>query len=75
MYDPAFLSVARAIELIKPSSLPALEDIDIIQDFLNPTLFPGVSSSVKVHQGFRDAHAKYALLSFHVCILFDADTL
>ncbi|KAI0825661.1 lipase [Irpex lacteus] len=40
--------------------LPVLEDIDIIQDFLNPTLFPGVSSSVKVHQGFRDAHAKSA---------------
>ncbi|KAF7370989.1 Lipase [Mycena sanguinolenta] len=35
-------------------------DIGIFQGTLDPTLFPGVSSSVGVHEGFRDEHAKTA---------------
>ena len=39
------------------SSLSDLTDIDILMGNLSPTLFPGVSSSVQVHEGFRDEHA------------------
>ncbi len=39
------------------ASLSDLTDIDILMGNLSPTLFPGVSSSVQVHEGFRDEHA------------------
>lgn len=46
-------------QLILPcSSLPILEDVDIVLEELDQSLFPGVPSSVKVHSGFKDAHAK-----------------
>ncbi len=37
-----------------------LTDIDALQDNLDTKLFPGVSSDVYVHGGFRDAHASTA---------------
>lgn len=37
-----------------------LTDVDILMGNLDSTLFPGVSSSVQVHAGFRDEHAKTA---------------
>jgi hypothetical protein len=38
------------------------KDINISLEPLDRTLFPGVSSSVKVHSGFSGAHAKYVEL-------------
>lgn len=38
-------------------SVSLLTDANILQDPLDTKLFPGVSSSVKVHDGFRNAHA------------------
>lgn len=38
-----------------------LTDVDIFMGNLDSTLFPGVSSSVQVHEGFRNEHAKTAL--------------
>ena len=34
-----------------------MTDANVVQVNLDATLFPGVSSSVKVHSGFRNAHA------------------
>src|ERR1700721_3191861 len=36
--------------------LSDLTDIEIAQVSLDPTLFPGVPSGIKVHQGFSDEH-------------------
>ena len=38
-----------------------LTDLSILTDPLDTTLFPGVSSNVLVHGGFRDEHAQTAL--------------
>lgn len=38
-------------------SVSLLTDVNVLQDPLDTKLFPGVSSSVKVHDGFRNAHA------------------
>jgi hypothetical protein len=40
-----------------PQSLSLLTDAHILQRPLDPALFPTVPSSVKVHSGFRNAHA------------------
>jgi len=40
--------------------LPLLEDANIIFSKLDPTLFPGIHSSVKVHSGFKDTQASVA---------------
>ena len=45
-------------------SLPLLTDIDIVLDDLDSSLFPGVSSSVKVHNGFGEAHERCVLSSY-----------
>ncbi|KAF8164407.1 lipase class 3 family protein [Pholiota molesta] len=37
-----------------------LTDVDVILESLNPSLFPGVSSSVKTHSGFANEQAKTA---------------
>ncbi|KIY62159.1 alpha/beta-hydrolase [Cylindrobasidium torrendii FP15055 ss-10] len=34
-----------------------LTDIDVLQDQLDPALFPGITDDVYVHGGFRDQHA------------------
>jgi predicted lipase len=44
------------------NSLSLLTDADIILGELDSTLFPGVPSSVRVHEGFRDEHVKTATL-------------
>ena len=44
-------------------SVPILIDIDILPVKLDPSLFPGVSSDVKVHAGFGLAHKSFVLLS------------
>jgi hypothetical protein len=41
-------------------SLPLVEDSDFFLESLDPSLFPGVSSDVKVHNGFKDAQAASA---------------
>jgi hypothetical protein len=38
--------------------LPILTDINILRRELNPTLFPGISSNVQVHDGFADVQEK-----------------
>ncbi|EIN06272.1 lipase [Punctularia strigosozonata HHB-11173 SS5] len=40
--------------------LPLITDADIAKGTLDSTLFPGISSSVEVHEGFRSAQASAA---------------
>ncbi|THH04592.1 hypothetical protein EW145_g5402, partial [Phellinidium pouzarii] len=40
--------------------LADLTDVDFFLDNLNSTLFPGIDSSIQVHNGFADEHAKVA---------------
>ncbi|KAJ7272653.1 alpha/beta-hydrolase [Mycena haematopus] len=40
--------------------LPLITDSEFFLGTLNSTLFPGLSSSIEVHDGFRDAQAKSA---------------
>ncbi|TBU52719.1 lipase [Dichomitus squalens] len=40
--------------------LPLLEDASIIRESLDPSLFPGISSSVGVHSGFAGSQARSA---------------
>lgn len=40
--------------------LSVLTDVNIHMSSLSTALFPGVSSSIRVHEGFRDQHAKTA---------------
>jgi hypothetical protein len=47
------LSSSRSISLV--------EDSDFFLDSLDPHLFPGISSSVQVHNGFRDSQARSAV--------------
>jgi hypothetical protein len=42
--------------------MPLLTDADFFLENLDPNLFPGVSTDIKVHNGFKDAHAEYAQL-------------
>ena len=37
-----------------------MTDVNIVMKSLDTTLFPGVSSSVQVHGGFADEHARTA---------------
>ncbi|KAF8893960.1 alpha/beta-hydrolase [Infundibulicybe gibba] len=51
-------TVVVAHEGTDPTQLVSdLTDVNILQDNLDSTLFPGVSSSVTVHDGFRNEHA------------------
>lgn len=38
--------------------LADLTDLDLFLQGLDPTLFPGLPSSIQVHQGFANEHAK-----------------
>ncbi|KIM44391.1 hypothetical protein M413DRAFT_352271 [Hebeloma cylindrosporum] len=40
--------------------LPIITDIDFSLTTLSPTLFPGIGSAIKTHNGFGDAHARSA---------------
>ena len=35
-----------------------LTDVDALLESLNPTLFPGISSSIEAHSGFANEQAK-----------------
>ncbi|KAH9841586.1 alpha beta-hydrolase [Rhodofomes roseus] len=60
-YWPAQNAVVVAHEGTDPTQLLSdLTDVDILQENLDSTLFPGVSSDVWVHSGFADEHAKTA---------------
>jgi len=57
-YWPTQNTVVVAHEGTDPTQLVSiLTDVNILQDTLDTNLFPGVSSSVLVHDGFRNAHA------------------
>ncbi|KAF8867722.1 alpha/beta-hydrolase [Gymnopilus junonius] len=57
-FSPSQNSIIVAHEGTDPTQfLSDLTDINIAMDTLDSTLFPGVSSSVQVHQGFRNEHA------------------
>ncbi|KAI0034463.1 lipase class 3 family protein [Vararia minispora EC-137] len=60
-YDPTLDKVIVAHQGTDSDNLTAdLTDVEITMDPLDPTLFPGLSSTVHVHTGFRDAHARTA---------------
>ncbi|KAF9049827.1 alpha/beta-hydrolase [Panaeolus papilionaceus] len=57
-FSPSQNSVIVAHEGTDPTKfLSLLTDANIVMDTLNTSLFPGVSSSVQVHDGFQDQHA------------------
>lgn len=61
-FSPSLNSIVVAHEGTDPTQLMSdLTDVDIFMGNLDSTLFPGVSSSVQVHEGFRNEHAKTAL--------------
>lgn len=43
--------------MLSSPSVSDLTDVDIIMDTLDPTLFPGVPSTVEAHEGFLNEHA------------------
>ena len=43
----------------RPLSMPILTDANIILRKFDSTLFPGISSDVKVHDGFADSQARF----------------
>ncbi|KAF8604804.1 alpha/beta-hydrolase [Ceratobasidium sp. AG-I] len=60
-YYPALKSVVVSNQGTDPSKIvPLLIDGDFILDTLDTTLFPGVSSSVKTHNGFQEAQKRSA---------------
>jgi len=60
-YDPTTNAAVVAHQGTDPAELEAdLTDIDALKTTLNTTLFPGTDSSMEVHQGFSDEHAKTA---------------
>ncbi|KAF8997862.1 lipase [Cyathus striatus] len=58
-YDSS-LAVISYIHANHQFSLPILTDADFFLDNLDSTLFPGLSSSIKTHDGFGEAHKKSA---------------
>jgi hypothetical protein len=57
-FSPSQSSIIVAHEGTDPTQLVSdLTDVDIIMTNLDSTLFPGVSSSVEVHQGFANEHS------------------
>ncbi|KAH7928461.1 alpha/beta-hydrolase [Leucogyrophana mollusca] len=60
-YWPTENSVVVAHQGTDPTQfLSDLTDVDIPMENLDPTLFPGVDSSVEVHSGFANEHAQTA---------------
>jgi hypothetical protein len=43
---------------ISSLSLADLTDVNLVLGGLDPTLFPNISSSIQVHDGFADEQAK-----------------
>ncbi|KZS94077.1 alpha beta-hydrolase [Sistotremastrum niveocremeum HHB9708] len=57
-YEPKTRSVVVAHQGTDPTQfLSLLTDVDILMTTLNPSLFPGMSSSIEVHAGFANEHA------------------
>ncbi|KAG1751228.1 Alpha/Beta hydrolase protein [Suillus lakei] len=57
-YWPTENTVVVAHEGTDPTQLMSdLTDANVLMESLDPTLFPGVDSSVEVHSGFADEHA------------------
>ncbi|KAF8442971.1 Alpha/Beta hydrolase protein [Boletus edulis BED1] len=59
-YWPSSNSVVVAHQGTDPIQLSDLTDVGIIMTSLDPTLFPGVDSSVQVHSGFANEHTQTA---------------
>jgi len=60
-YDPALQTVIVAYQGTDTSKiLPLVTDANFFLDTLNPSFFPGVSSSIRTHDGFNDAQGKSA---------------
>ncbi|KAF8493037.1 lipase class 3 family protein [Russula emetica] len=60
-WDPTLSSVVIAHQGTDPTQLLAdLTDLNFFLQGLDPTLFPGLPSSIKVHEGFANEHAKTA---------------
>lgn len=60
-YNPSLSTVIVAHQGTDPSKiLPLITDADIFLTTLDPTLFPGISSDIKVHSGFKDAQESAA---------------
>jgi len=60
-YDPSLATIIVGHQGTDGDKIiPILTDADIAFDNLDSTLFPGVSSSVKVHDGFKEAHERAA---------------
>ncbi|KAF9646508.1 alpha/beta-hydrolase [Thelephora ganbajun] len=60
-YDPTLQTIVVVHQGTDGSQiLPLLTDADIILDELSTSLFPGVPSSIRVHDGFANAHANAA---------------
>ncbi|KAF9073596.1 lipase [Rhodocollybia butyracea] len=60
-YDPSLNAVIVSHQGTDPEEIEAdLTDLDFSLTALNPSLFPGVSSSVEVHNGFGDEQAMTA---------------
>jgi len=60
-FSPSLQSIIISHEGTDPIQLESdLTDIEVLLASLDPKLFPGVSSGVQVHDGFRDEHAKTA---------------
>jgi len=60
-FDPVSASIVVAHQGTDPSQFEAdLTDADFFLETLNPSLFPGISSSVEVHNGFAAEQASTA---------------
>ncbi|TDL25796.1 lipase [Rickenella mellea] len=57
-YSPGLNTVVVAHQ--GTDTVPILTDVDFFLAPLDATLFPGLSSSIEVHNGFRDTHARSA---------------
>ncbi|KAF8180842.1 alpha/beta-hydrolase [Pholiota molesta] len=59
--DPTLQTVVVGHQGTDPTKIvPLVTDIEFSLINLNSTLFPGISSDIKVHSGFADEHAKTA---------------
>jgi len=60
-FDPTLETVIVSHQGTDPSKLvPLITDADFFLEKLDTTLFPGLSSSIEVHNGFAAEHAKTA---------------
>ena len=46
------------LQLMESFRLADLTDLNFFLQGLDPTLFPGLPSSIQVHEGFANEHAK-----------------